>query len=43
MKKMLLFLVAALLAAASAFPDEKPYDVPMMMDNLGWSEIGAYD
>lgn len=35
-------LLVALCAPTAAFSQEKPNVVLMMMDNLGWGEIGAY-
>ena len=42
MKKSILLLMVALLAAAAASAQEKPNVVLMVMDNLGWGEVGAY-
>ena len=42
MKKLLLLLVIAAFAVTSAPAQEKPNVVLMVMDNLGWGEIGAY-
>ena len=42
MRKLILLSALILLAAPSAMAQDKPNVVLMVMDNLGWGEIGAY-